>query len=129
MKRFLEWIGIKQKLDTSNYRPPMVSEGDMWWCSIGENIDVEVCGKNERFTRPVVVLKKFGRYSFLCVPVTTRSRQGSWYVSFVHRNISNTAMLNQTRVISYKRLDKRIGTLNKEDFTNIKEAFVRLFYS
>jgi|SRR3989338_1861472 len=127
MKRFLEWIGIKQKLDAHDYNPPLISEGDLWWCAVGENVGVEVGGKNERFTRPVIVLKKFGRLGFLAIPTTTRQREGSWYVSFVHKSIPEVAMLSQARIVSYKRLDRKMGTLDQTDFKNVKEAYVRLF--
>lgn len=42
MKRFLEWIGLKEKLHNSEHKPPLVSEGDMWWASFGENIGSEI---------------------------------------------------------------------------------------
>lgn len=126
MKNFLEWIGIKQKLDTHEYNPPLTSEGDIWWCSIGENVGVEIGGKNERFTRPVVVLKKFGRLGFLAIPTTTKKREGSWYVPFSHKGVIEIAMLSQARLVSYKRLDKRMGTLDEADFKRIKEAYISL---
>jgi mRNA interferase MazF len=127
MKRFLEWIRLKHKLDASERRPPFISEGDLWWCSIGKNVGVETYGKDRRFTRPVIVLKKFGHASFLGIPTTTTERKGSWYVSFTHHGIPETAMLNQVRILSSKRLDRKIGTLDDRDVKNVKEAFMRLF--
>lgn len=38
IKRFLEWIGLKEKLHTSSQAIPHVSEGQIWWASLGENI-------------------------------------------------------------------------------------------
>ncbi len=126
-KCFLEWIGIKQKLDEHDYAPPMISEGDLWWCAIGENVGVEAGGKSKNFTRPVIVLKKFGRLGFFGIPTTTnKERTGTWYVSFIHKGIHEIAMLSQARILSYKRLDKKMGTLDAEDFKKVKEAFVRL---
>lgn len=127
VKRFLGWIGIKQKLDGHDYRPPLTSEGDLWWCAVGENVGVEISGKSDNFTRPVIILKKFGRLGFLGIPTTTKKRVGSWYVAFVHKGISETAMLSQARIFSYKRLDRKMGTLDDADFHNVKEAYVRLF--
>lgn len=126
MKRFLEWIGVKQKLNDKEYDPPFTTEGDLWWCAIGENVGVEIDGKNESFTRPVIILKKFGRLGFLGIPTTTRQRVGSWYVSFTHKGVSEVAMLSQARILSYKRLNKKMGTLDESDFARIKNAYIEL---
>jgi mRNA interferase MazF len=129
MKRFLEWIGIKQNLDDREHQPPLISEGDLWWCAVGENVGIEVNGKSKDFTRPVIILKKFGRLGFLGIPTTTQARTGTWFVPFLHKGISETAVLSQARVLSYKRLHSKMGTLDETDFQNIKEAYVRLFTS
>jgi mRNA interferase MazF len=128
IKRFLAWIGIKKKLDANDYNPPLVNEGDLWWCSVGENIGVEVSGKGENFTRPVIVLKKFGRVAFFGIPITTNTeRNGSWYVAFKHKGVDEVAMLTQARMFSYKRLDRKMGRLDDEDCKKVKEAFIGLF--
>ena len=127
VKRFLEWIGVKERLDSHDYNPPLVNEGDLWWCAIGENVGIETSGKGQGFTRPVIVLKKFGRLAFFGVPVTTKKRTGSWYVPFMHKGINETAMLMQARLFSYKRLDRKMGELDNIDFRNVKEAFLSLF--
>ena len=57
MKRFLEWIGLKERLHNAVHRPPLVSEGDMWWVSFGENVGSEINGKSDKFTRPAIILK------------------------------------------------------------------------
>lgn len=38
IKKFLEWIHLKEKLDEKQNSPPLVNEGDMWWISFGENV-------------------------------------------------------------------------------------------
>lgn len=126
-KNFFDWIRVKKKLDEHEYNPPLVTEGDLWWCAVGENVGVEVGGKSTNFTRPIIILKKFGRLGFLGIPTTTKNRVGTWYVSFVHKGIHETAMLSQARMFSYKRLDRKMGTLDGEDFKNVKEAYIRLF--
>ena len=126
-KDFDQWNIKKKRLDIATHQPPLVSEGDLWWCAAGENVGVETSGKGNDFTRPVVVLKKFGRVSFLGIPTTTRKQKGSWYVAFKHQGIDETAMLNQVRVLSYKRLHAKMGTLDDQDFKNIKEAYISLF--
>lgn len=127
LKRFLEWVQIKECLDKKDYQPPLISEGDFWWCGIGENVGSEISGKSRDFTRPVVVIKKFGRLSFFGIPTTTQKKEGSWYVSFVHQGVNETAVLSQARMFSYKRLHSKIGTLDDADLKKIKEAYARLF--
>ena len=127
VKKFLSWIGLKEKIEIQVNTPPLLSEGDLYWCMVGENVGIEVSGKSTLFTRPVVVLKKFGRLGFLGIPTTTKEREGSWYVTFMHKGQRETAMLSQARVLSYKRLGKKMGTLDQTDLKNVKEAYVRLF--
>src|SRR5207245_4916659 len=50
MKRFFEWIGLKEKLHEAKHQPPLVSERDMWWASIGENVGSGIKGKGARLT-------------------------------------------------------------------------------
>jgi hypothetical protein len=125
-KRFLEWIGVKQKLDAHDYNPPLVNEGDLW-CAIGENVGIETSGKGENFTRPVIIFKKFGRLAFFGIPTTTKERKGSWFVSFKYKDINEVAMLTQARIFSYKRLDRKMGEIKDTDFKKVKEAFKCLF--
>lgn len=55
-KHFEAWINLKAKLHDMN-RLRAVHEGDVWWCAMGENIGVEINGKHEVFSRPVLVFK------------------------------------------------------------------------
>lgn len=125
-KRFAEWVGIKHKIDANDYRPPFVKEGDLWWCAVGENVGIETSGKGQHFTRPVIVLKKFGRLAFLGIPATTKMRGGTWYVPIKQRGVEQVAMLMQIRTFSYKRLDRKMGELDDADFKRVKEALLRL---
>ena len=65
MKRFLEWIGLKEKLHSQDHEPPLVRERDIWWVSFGDNVGSEINGKSKLFTRPGIILKKLSRKSFL----------------------------------------------------------------
>lgn len=35
MKDFENWFPVKSKLNEGVHKPPYVSEGDIWWASIG----------------------------------------------------------------------------------------------
>ncbi len=68
-KDFVGWIKIKEKLHNAG-RIRSINEGDVWWYAAGENIRTEINGKSKRFSRPVLIVKKFGKYSFWGVPLT-----------------------------------------------------------
>src|SRR3989344_5471483 len=70
----------------------------------GENIGTEMDGKGDSFTRPVLILKKYDRFSFLAVPLTSKAKKGTWYFTFTHNDKEQTVVLSQGRVINYKRL-------------------------
>ena len=61
VNRFFEWIGLKQKLHQGTQSPPLVSAGDIWWASVGENVGSEINGKSKLFSRPVIIFKKPNR--------------------------------------------------------------------
>ena len=54
-KDFNGWIKLKTKLHYLGH-PMDISEGDVWWCATGENIQTEINGKSGRFSRPILVL-------------------------------------------------------------------------
>lgn len=63
-KKFSDWLTRKSSLDARSHIPSF-SEGEVFWCSLGENIGDEECGKGSEFTRPVLVLRKFNKHIFL----------------------------------------------------------------
>jgi mRNA interferase MazF len=98
-------------------------EGELWWCSIGMNIGREIYGKGPLFLRPVLIFKKLSTDLFLGIPLTSKPKEGSWYVPLIYNEKQGRAILNQVRTFDRKRLVKRIGTLNREHFRKIAEAF------
>ena len=72
IKKFLEWIRLKERLHINNYEPPLFKEGEVWWCYIGENIGNEINGKSRKFTRPIFIFKKYDRYTFCLLKIGPR---------------------------------------------------------
>ncbi len=104
-------------------------QGDIWWCSVGMNLGEEIYGKGLKFTRPVLVFKKFTSNSFLGLPMTTQEKCGSWYVEITIHGKKNWTMLNQARILDKKRLTNRIGMLDDNDFNKIKSKFMGFYGS
>lgn len=126
-KYFKNWISVKSGLHYAGvFRT--VKEGEIWWCAVGENVGVEINGKNEEFSRPILVLKKLSKYGFMGIPLTSQEHVGSWYVEFVFRDKKQTAVLAQARVISVFRLYKRMGTVPNSDLEMVKRGFRKLYF-
>ncbi len=126
-KRFGEWINVKQRLHETPRQPPMVTNGDIWWISVGENVGHEIDGKSKKFSRPAVIYRKLSRELFLVLPTTTQPRQGSWYVKIRHKDADSYVCLHQARTIDYRRLWTRIGSTSEEDAKRIRGGFQNLF--
>lgn len=127
VKRFLEWIKLKEKLHTSIHKPPLFKEGEVWWCSFGENVGIEINGKGGKFSRPAIIFKKLSADGFLAIPLSTKIKSGTWYVPIVHRETKCVVVLSQARILSVKRLLEKYGQLNAEDVKTIKEGFAVLY--
>lgn len=71
--------------------------------------------------RPVIIIKKFNNEIFWCIPLTTKIKTGKHYhsFSFDEKEIS-TAIISQLRLIDAKRLQYKVGDINKGDFEEIK---------
>lgn len=128
MKNFLKWIGVKQKIHQTGSRPTFFKEGDIWWCAVGENVGVEINGKGETFSRPVFVYKKLSREGFVGIPLSTKNKEGSWYIQFTFREKVVCANLAQVKVFSASRMLDKMGALDEGDIEKIKSGFLRLYF-
>ena len=126
-KHFEEWLGVKEALHfTKIFRE--VKEGDVWWCSIGENVGIEINGKQELFLRPVLVLRKLSKFGFMGIPLTSKFHDGIWYVEFEFKNRKQYAALAQARVFSIYRLCRKMGSMSDSDLELVKDGFKKLYF-
>lgn len=126
-KNFLGWIETKARLHevggTHNVR-----NGEVWWCGVGENVGVEVNGKGKTFARPVLVYKKYSRFGFLGIPLTSQEHEGTWYANFTFKDRKQFAALTQMRMFSTSRLYNKMGQLPLNDYRVVDEALKRLLF-
>lgn len=123
-----EWNGVKEDFHcTPSKKLQLVRDGEVWWVGVGENVGVEINGKSEYFSRPVLVLKKLSRYGFMGVPLTSQSHEGSWYVPFEFQGRIETAVVAQARVFSVARLYGRLGQVPDSDLKKVREGFLSLY--
>ncbi len=127
MKNFLVWMGLKEKLHISAHKVPFVSERDIWWVSLGENVGSEINGKSAHFSRPALILKKLAHGFFLAAPTTTKPHIGTWYIAVKLGETTEYVCLNQIRTIDYRRLYSKLGQIDTDDFAKVKEGFASLY--
>ena len=125
--KFIEWTKLKIRIHISNDEPVYFREKEVWWTSLGINIGYEENGKHANFERPIIVLKKFNKHILWAVPITTKEKKGEYYHEYKYTDKyeedrgKRWAILIQLRLISSKRLLRKIWTLPDEDFQQIKE--------
>jgi mRNA interferase MazF len=122
----LDWWRVSTLLWDKN--PSVVfKEGEIWWASIGMNIGVEIFGKGHEFARPVIVFRKFNKDSFLGIPLTTKEKEGEWYLPVFHNKIKRIAILSQVRTLDSRRLLRKVGSFNDIELQAIRDKF-RIMY-
>ena len=122
MNHFDEWNIQKQKLDAKVREDVYFHEGDIWWISLGKNIGFELNGKGESFIRPVIVIRKYNRHSFLALPISTSTKVNSYkYPIGIVDGREAVALLSQMRNIDANRLVNKIGRLEHLIFLGLKK--------
>ena len=123
-----DWNIIKEDFHfTPEEKLQLVRNGEIWWVGVGENVGIEINGKSEYFSRPVLVLKKLSRYGFMGIPITSQKHKGSWYVSFKFKDRTETAVLSQAKVFSISRLYSRLGQVPDTDLEKVRTGFLKLY--
>lgn len=117
-KRFDEWNELKKAIDQNSKLLPY-HERDIWWYAAGKNIGSEIDGKGRRFSRPILVIRKYGATTFLGVPLSTKNLSGPWYSNIKVNNITRCALLSQVSSYSAFRLYSKIDRISETEFRNI----------
>ena len=110
---------IEQKAQCVLYR-----EQEVWWSSIGINVGFEQDGKNELFERPVLIFRKFNKEMFWALPMTSKNKEGKFYYSIMVNGIKRSIILSQLRLLSTKRLIRRVSKISDKEFERIEKAVV-----
>ena len=99
---------------------------EVWWCSLGLNIGHEQDGKHAAFERPVLVLRKFNRESVLVVPITSQLKRTPYHVRFIHDGIEYTVIISQVRLLSTRRLRRRIFRMPEDMYGEVLSALQQM---
>jgi len=124
-KDFDRWNLVKKSIEESGKRQ-LFNEGDVWWCSVGINVAHEICGKGDKFNRPVLVIRKLSADTFVGVPLSTKEKAGSWYGRVTIKDRPQTLLLNQVRLFSTNRFESRMTTIGWDDLVLVKASLRQL---
>ena len=121
-KEFEKWNNIKQQIHEVGKRK-YYHEREVWWCALGVNVGTEQDGSGAEFRRPVVILRGFGADTCLVIPLTTSAHQHPMRVPVgMVDDRQAMALLSQIKVVDTRRLVRKIGYLEKEMFSNLRES-------
>ena len=77
----------------------------------------------------MLVLKRLTKEIFFGVPLSTTSREGTFFYNFEFlEGVQSSALLVQTKLFSSKRLLNKIGMIKKEDFENLRKKLNDLIF-
>jgi mRNA interferase MazF len=122
---FEVWNSTKQRIHFSKHKL-FFKQREIWYCSLGINLGQEQNGKHEIFERPIVIFKKFNENLFLGFPLTSKEKVGKYYFSIIMPRGVSSVILSQIRVLDAKRLNRKIRTLNKKEFLELSQSFIKL---
>jgi mRNA interferase MazF len=122
VKKFDNWNEVKKQIDNKT-KISIPKEREVYWACIGENIGFEQNGKSELFTRPVLVFKRFNKNIFFGVPLSTQIKDGNFFFTFTLNGELSNALLVQGKLFDIRRLEKKIGMISKDEFSQLKLKF------
>lgn len=117
---FIEWIEDRDK--------KIFSQWEIWWCVLGQNIGTEIYGKWEDFSRPILILKKTGKYGFIWLPSTTkyeniRNKNMISKVFETEKEVFSVFRFDQVRMFDSIRLQEKLRDISDTELSEVQEKF------
>lgn len=79
--------------------------------------------KGDKYSRPVLICSKLGKYTFIGIPLSSTIKTGRLYYQFVFiKGKISTALLAHMRSFDSRRLLNKIGIIELKIFEEIKKA-------
>lgn len=119
-RQIIEWTQLKIQLEETKKHEIFFCEREIWWASIGSNIGFEEDGKHELFERPVLILYKFNLELFWALPMSSKQKVGKYYFPCFFNKERYVILLSQLRLLSSKRLTRKIRTLSETEFNQVR---------
>jgi len=127
-KDFDRWNKAKKEIDRSAFTQ-FVHIREVWWCSLGVNVGREEDGNQEFFERPVLVLNKFNENMVLAIPMTSTVRNTPYHFRIPYNGAEVALVLSQLRLVSAKRLRRRMFQMPEPLFDEVRHAVQRMIAS
>ena len=126
MDKFDLWNEVKKTTNKKNY-PLHFKEREIYFMRVGKNIGFEQNGKGEYFLRPVLVLRKFNKFFFVGIPLTSQANEDMFHFKFSFKEgKSSYAILSQIRAFDANRLERKIGKIDNKNFKILKDKLREL---
>lgn len=126
-KDFDRWNLVKQHVNNED-RKTSIRAGEVRWVAIGVNVGSEIDGKGASFTRPALIINVVGSTLALIVPMSTKVKEIPGYLPVTFQDRQVALCILQTRVISQKRILRRIGKLSERKVWEYKRV-IKSFFS
>lgn len=125
MEDFDAWNELKKKIDSEQNEPGFFpKEGEVWMATVGKNIGFEQNGSGNNFSRPILIIKKFNNHMFWVVPLSTKQKGFDFYFNYTDPNNQKvSAILAQVKLMSVKRLKRKLYEISSELFDQMKRKF------
>ncbi|OHA46307.1 MAG: hypothetical protein A2541_02635 [Candidatus Taylorbacteria bacterium RIFOXYD2_FULL_36_9] len=124
-KDFDKWNNQKKLIN--NLENLFYHEREVWWCHLGINVGFEQDGKGKNFLRPILIIKGFSKNVLLCVPLTTKLKEGKYYSQIILSDgLPRMVILSQIKMIDSKRLREKICMISEDQFKIIKQKIIHL---
>ncbi len=130
-KNFKEWHSVKESVNNKLDHIPYFDEGDIWWVHMGVNIGYEIDGKGKNFERPVLIIKKYGRNSFLCVPLSSKVENINKYKLYIGKIKNKDCLIHISQIKNFdsRRLINKIHHLEAKLFLSIKQKISTFIFA
>jgi mRNA interferase MazF len=127
-KDYRKWSEVKANLNVSSDNI-YIRAGEIRWVAIGVNVGSEIDGKGVSFTRPCLILHVIGGSLALVIPFTSKNKANKqFYKNILLQHFNSNLCLSQIRVVSQKRIFKRLKKVPAREFIDIKREVFE-FYS
>ncbi|HEY4521129.1 MAG TPA: type II toxin-antitoxin system PemK/MazF family toxin [Candidatus Paceibacterota bacterium] len=121
-KDFDRWNALKKNLHEREINAFAYAR-EIWWCSIGINIGAETDGKHDNLERPVIVMKIYNKETLLVLPITSKPKADKFHYKIHAGKHTGWVKLTQPRVISHKRLLRKVAILGEVEFKALKTVW------
>ena len=130
---FDAWNEQKKKIHREDGVQKFPKPREIWLTKMGVNIWDEQNGK-EKFTRPVLILKKIGSLYF-CIALSTKNKKSFFYKKLQTAHFipwfevaESVLIVSQAKNYDTKRFIKQIWRIEQEEFHEIKNLLKDIYF-